>query len=56
MSAVLKWHPQGMNDIHGSSRVIMVRQEVACCKCVPASFMCSQATGEGTDGVVPSQA
>lgn len=56
MSAVLKWHPQGMNDIHGSSRAITVRQEVACCKWVPASFMCSQATGEGTDGVVPSQA
>ncbi|XDV31886.1 hypothetical protein PO909_002816 [Leuciscus waleckii] len=56
MSAVLKWHPQGMNDIHRSSRAITVRQEVACCKWVPASFMCSRATGEGTDGVLPSQA
>lgn len=56
MSDVLKWHPQGTYDIHGSYRVITDEQEVACCKCSLAAFMCSQATGEGTDGVVPSQA
>lgn len=56
MSDLSKWHPRGTYDIHGSSRVIMDRQGVACCKCSLASFMCSQATGEGSDGVVPSQA